>query len=99
MFCLSSFYQRLVCHRFIGVMLFVVLLTRFICVGAIQTSKTNLINQRYQIMEELELQIFQSLLFHHVWFLAICILDLSIYYKFESIILFSFQKKVINKNN
>ena len=28
------------------------------------------------------------ILFHHVWFLAICNLDLSIYYNFESIILF-----------
>ena len=34
------------------------------------------------------------LLFYPVWFLAICILEMSIYYKFESIILFfSFKKK------
>ena len=33
-----------------NVMLFVVLLHRFICVGAIQTHMTYLISQRYQIM-------------------------------------------------
>ena len=36
------------------------------------------------------------ILFHPVWFLAICILDLSIYCKFESIKLFSFKKKILD---
>ena len=36
------------------------------------------------------------ILFHHIWFFVICILDLSIYNKFESIILFFFKKKVAN---
>ena len=49
-FVLSSFYRRLVCRRFIDVMLFVVLLQQFICVGAIQTGKSNLISRIYQIM-------------------------------------------------
>ena len=38
-----------------------------------------------------------SILFHHVWFLTICILDLLIYCKFESIIIFFFFKKYIKK--
>ena len=50
MFGLSSFYRRLVCHRFIDVVLFVVLLQRFICVGAIQTTKIDLTSRRYQII-------------------------------------------------
>ena len=49
-FMLTSFYRRLVCHRFIDVILFVILLRHFIYVGAIQTSKTYLIGQRYKIM-------------------------------------------------
>ena len=47
---LSSFYRHLVCRHFIDVVLFVVLLQRFICVGGIQTGKTDLISRRYQIM-------------------------------------------------
>ena len=34
-----------------------------------------------------------SILFYHIWFLTICILDLSVYCKIKSILLFSFQKK------
>ena len=33
------------------------------------------------------------ILLHYVWFLDICILDLSIYYNFKSIILFFLSKK------
>ena len=47
---LSSFYRCLVRRRFIVMVLFIVLLQRFICIWAIQTGKTDLIRQRYQIM-------------------------------------------------
>ena len=48
---LSSFHRLLVCSQFCyDVLLFVVLLWRFIHVRAIQTSKIDLINQRYQIL-------------------------------------------------
>ena len=47
---LLSFYRGLVCRRFIDMVLFIVLLRYFTCVGAIHTNKTNLINRRYQIM-------------------------------------------------
>ena len=36
------------------------------------------------------------ILFHYIWFLVICILDLSIYSKFESIILFFLKKRKKN---
>ena len=57
---LSSFYQRLdyrhlitvfgLSSTYYNVVLFIMFLRRFICVGAIQTSKADLINRRYQIM-------------------------------------------------
>ena len=47
---LSLFYQHLVCVGLLDEVLFVVLLWRFICMGAIQTDKVDMINQIYQIM-------------------------------------------------
>ena len=112
---LSSFYRLLVCRRFINVVLFIVLLQHFICVGAIQTDKADLFSQRYRIMIIGMLKnwsckyyshyfikfigfipiyyVINMVLFHPIWFLAICILNLSIYSEFESIILFFLKKK------
>ena len=60
LFFVLSFYWHLVCRYLItafdltsscyDLMLFVVLLRRFICVGAIQIDKMDLISQIYQIM-------------------------------------------------
>ena len=50
-----SCYRRLIAtfglsSTYYNVMFFVVLILLFICVGEIQTDKTDLINQRYQII-------------------------------------------------
>ena len=83
------------------IVIFVILLRHFICVETIQTEKqirsievVHVLknwNRRYSHHYIIKFLGF-ILIYYHLWFLAICILDLSIYCKFESIKLFFFQK-------
>ena len=114
-FGFSSFGLSSACY---DVVLFVVLLQCFICVGVIQTSKANLISRRYQIMVvnmlknwscrysshyfikfvgflliyyAINLDIVSSFMVFSYLYLGS--IDLLIYCKFESIILFFLSKK------
>ena len=98
-FVLSAIGLSSVCYK---IVLFIILLQRFIYVGAIQISKVNMkdwscgYSSHYIFKFVGFLPIYYTINLNIIfyWFLTIYILDILIYCKFESIIFFFLKKKI-----